>query len=113
MSPSTLILAAFKPSPVRVVVAALGIAGAFSGNANAVSLRVKLACATDYYSHCSHHAVGTPGVRQCMRDNGAKLSSRCINALIIAGEVSRAEVEQRRRAAAAARAKAAQTAAAD
>ncbi len=67
-------------------------------NASAVSLRVKLACAADYYSYCSQHSPDTPGVRQCMRAVGSKLSKGCVNALISAGEVSQTEVDRRRAA---------------
>ena len=62
---------------------------AFSVNqAFAVSSAVKMACASDYFAHCSMHAVGSPGVRKCMRDVGPNLSSQCIGALVAAGEVS-------------------------
>lgn len=67
-------------------------------DAAAVSLRVKLACAADYYSNCSQHSPDTPGVRQCMRAAGPKLSKSCVNALISAGEVSQTEVDRRRAA---------------
>jgi hypothetical protein len=61
---------------------------AFSVNqAFAVSHAVKIACRADYFAHCSMHAVGSPGVRKCMRDVGPNLSSQCIGALIAAGEV--------------------------
>ncbi|SFV25872.1 hypothetical protein [Hyphomicrobium facile] len=63
--------------------------------ANAVSLRVKLACSRDYYALCSQYASDSPEVRQCMRAAGEKLSPRCINALIQAGEVSQEEVSHR------------------
>jgi len=63
--------------------------------ANAVSLRVKLACSRDYYALCSQFASDSPEVRQCMRAAGEKLSPRCINALVEAGEVSQAEVSHR------------------
>lgn len=63
--------------------------------AGAVSGRVKLACASDYFAYCSQHPVDSPGVRQCMRANGEKLSKRCLNALIGAGEVSQEEVARR------------------
>src|SRR5262245_43577285 len=63
---------------------------AFSVNhAYAVSLAVKLACRDDYFAHCSMHAVGTPGVRQCMRAVGPRLSQRCISALADAGEIGK------------------------
>lgn len=61
---------------------------AFSTNhALAVSLAVKLACKDDYFAHCSMHAVGSPGVRTCMRDVGPRLSARCIGALADAGMI--------------------------
>jgi hypothetical protein len=61
---------------------------AFSVNqAFAVSRAVKIACRADYFAHCSMHAVGSPGVRKCMRAVGPNLSSQCIGALIAAGEV--------------------------
>lgn len=63
--------------------------------ASAVSARVKVACSSDYFAHCSMHKVGTPGVRQCMRAAGPKLSKRCLNALINEGEVSQDEVARR------------------
>lgn len=77
---------------LAIALATLGLAAT---EASAVSLRVKMACASDYYAHCSQHAVGSPGVRQCMRANGPKLSKGCINALIGAGEVSKSEVARR------------------
>ena len=69
---------------------------ALSNNASALSLSVKLACASDYYAHCSQHSPDGPGVRSCMRAVGNSLSSRCVTALIGAGEVSQAEVDRRR-----------------
>ncbi len=65
-----------------------------SNSASALSLGVKMACASDYYAHCSQHAVGSPGVRQCMRAVGTGLSKSCINALIAAGEVPKSVVEK-------------------
>lgn len=59
-----------------------------TSTADAVSTRVKFACAKDYYAHCSMHKPDTPGVRSCMRSVGLKLSQRCFKALEAAGEVS-------------------------
>jgi len=73
---------------------ALGVL-VMSSQAGAVSLSVKLACASDYYAHCSQHAVGSPGVRKCMRAVGRNLSKGCINALVAAGEVSKTTVERK------------------
>jgi len=67
------------------------VALAFSANqAFAVSHAVKMACASDYFAHCSMHSPGSPGVRKCMRAVGSNLSARCINALATAGEISKA-----------------------
>lgn len=67
-----------------------------AGNASAVSLRVQMACASDYYANCSAHSPSSPQVRSCMRAVGNGLSKGCVNALIAAGEVSAAEVTRRR-----------------
>lgn len=63
-------------------------------DASALSTRVKLACAKDYFAHCKQHAPGSPGVRKCMRAVGDGLSPRCVNALMAAGEVSEKEVAE-------------------
>lgn len=76
-------------------IAAVSGLGVAADDASALSLRVKLACASDYYAYCSDHAPESTGVRQCMRTNGLKLSKRCVNALVGAGEVSKDEVARR------------------
>lgn len=96
MTPSTLISAVSTSPSVRAALVAAAATVALTTQAGAVSLGVKLACASDYYSYCSQHPVGTTAVRQCMRAHGSQLSSGCINALISAGEVSKAEVDRRR-----------------
>lgn len=63
--------------------------------ASAVSRSVKMACANDYFSYCSSHAPGSPGVNSCFRANGSKLSHRCVGELIKAGLVSKSEVRRR------------------
>lgn len=88
----------FKSFNSMRILAATILAGSFvahTSQASAVSLSVQLACATDYYAYCSKHDPDGPGVRACMRANGLKLSQRCVNALVAAGEVSKAEVERR------------------
>ncbi len=82
---------------VRVValVALAIVPVVWATSASATSLKVKLACSSDYYAHCSKFPSDSPEVRQCMRRMGDKLSSRCIQALISAGEVSQAEVSRR------------------
>jgi hypothetical protein len=63
--------------------------------ASAVSGRVQSACASDFMAYCSQHDPDGPGARKCMRVNGPRLSQACLNALIAAGEVSKAEVARR------------------
>lgn len=74
----------------------LGGAAMTANDALAVSLSVQLACATDYYAHCSSYSPDSPQVRSCMRAVGSNLSKRCVNALVAAGEVSASEVARRR-----------------
>lgn len=74
---------------------ALGGAAMTANDALAVSLSVQLACATDYYAHCSAYSPDSPQVRSCMRAAGSSLSKRCVNALVTAGEVSASEVARR------------------
>lgn len=78
-----------------IPIAALASTAFTVTEAGAVSARVKVACASDYFAYCRAHAVGSPGVRQCMRAAGPKLSKRCINALVASGEVSASEVAKR------------------
>lgn len=70
------------------------------GAAQAASERVKNACRSDYFKHCSMHAVGTPGLRQCMRQVGERLSNPCLIALFEAGEISKADIEQNQKSSA-------------
>ena len=86
-----------SPASLKILAAAIamGSLAVHSSQASAVSLSVQLACAADYYNFCSKHDPDGPGVRGCMRANGPKLSTRCVNALVGAGEVSKSEVERR------------------
>ncbi len=82
----------------RALKAALVFAGLtlMTGNASALSLRVKLACASDYYAHCSSYSPGSQEVRQCMRKVGLGLSKSCVEALAGAGEISSADLAKHR-----------------
>jgi hypothetical protein len=73
----------------------LGVSGSGGTEAQAVSLRTKLACVNDFRAYCSNHKVGSSELRQCMNTNGARLSSKCVQALIADGEISEAEVARR------------------
>jgi hypothetical protein len=78
------------PHPKKVIVSLAFALWAFP--AYAASDAVTDACMSDYFAYCSAHAVGSEGLRQCMRANGGALSLRCVYALIRSGDVSLAEV---------------------
>ena len=83
---------------VRIIISSIAFAAgivAQTSGAAAISNSVKIACMADYFSYCSQHSPEGSGVRQCMRTNGLKLSKRCANALVAAGEVSKEEVSRR------------------
>ena len=61
------------------------------------SKAVQKACANDYHRHCPQYGIETEALRLCMDKAGQALSKTCVNALVDAGEVSRGEVERRKR----------------
>src|SRR5262252_4094131 len=61
------------------------------------SERVQHACANDYRAHCGEYGIETSALRLCMNKAGQQLSHGCVNALVADGQVSRAEVERRKR----------------
>ena len=54
-------------------------------------------CAEAYRKYCSEYGLESSALRNCMDRNGRALPHNCIEALIDAGEVSRSEVERRKR----------------
>jgi hypothetical protein len=61
------------------------------------SKAVQKACANDYRSRCGQYGIETDALRLCMDRAGHSLSKTCIDALVDAGEVSKEEVERRKR----------------
>src|SRR5262249_21527745 len=59
--------------------------------------RVQHACANDYRGHCGEYGIETSALRLCMNKAGQQLSHGCVNALVADGQISRAEVERRKR----------------
>jgi len=71
-----------------------------TGAANAqhtYSKAVQKACAKDYKAHCGQYGVETEALRLCMDRAGQRLTKTCVDALVAAGEVSKQEVERRKR----------------
>jgi hypothetical protein len=56
---------------------------------------VMKACRNDFKKFCGEYAPQDPGVRQCMDGAGRSLTKLCVNALIEAGEITRARAQQR------------------
>jgi len=54
-------------------------------------------CADAYHKYCGEYGLDSAALRDCMDRNGRNLSHSCIDALIDAGEVSRSEVERRKK----------------
>ena len=84
----------FRLTAIAIILALSGL-NALHGTASAASMAVELACASDYYAYCSKHDPDSAAARNCMNANGTRLSQRCINALVRAGEVSKAEIDRR------------------
>lgn len=78
-----------------VVAAAALLSFVITAQQAAAGPSVEVACAADYFAYCSKHDPDSPAVRSCMRKNGTRLSQRCVNALVAAGEVSKSEVDHR------------------
>jgi hypothetical protein len=83
----------------RVLIAMFCLVG---GNGDAVaqhtySKAVQKACANDYKRHCGQYGIETDALRLCMDRAGQRLTKPCIDALVAAGEVSKQEVERRKR----------------
>jgi hypothetical protein len=78
----------------------VGFGLAFSGgvvHAKPITEAEKNHCAEAYRKYCSEYGLESAALRNCMSRNGKFLSNACIKALIDAGEVSRPEVQRRRK----------------
>lgn len=86
----------------KFVVSALGLVlGATvsvisAGDASAYGERVRSACKLDYHKFCPSYKEHTAALRSCMRANGGGISKRCFDALVDAGEVSKADIKRYR-----------------
>ncbi len=84
----------------KLLIAFVGIA-CFTCEAQAapdITQAVSQDCRWDYHNFCGEYGIGSPLLKYCFRNNGAKLSRACVNALIAAGDVSKNYVQGRRRA---------------
>jgi hypothetical protein len=90
----SLSIAVFPAKLARGAVAATVALATFAllaDEAGAVSSNVRSACKKDYYRFCPKYEVGTPQLKNCMAQAGrrGKLTPRCLDALVDAGDVPR------------------------
>ena len=58
---------------------------------------VQRACANDYKQHCPEYGIESEALRLCMDRAGQKLTQTCVDALVADGEISKQQVEARKR----------------
>jgi hypothetical protein len=58
---------------------------------------VQKACANDYKRLCGQYGIETEALRLCMDRSGQRLTKTCVDALVADGEVTKQEVERRKR----------------
>ena len=54
-------------------------------------------CSDAYHKYCGEYGLESAALRNCMDRNGRALPHNCVEALIDAGEISRSEVERRKK----------------
>ena len=84
----------------RLLIAFVAMSG-FAWQAQAapdITQAVSTDCRWDYHNYCSEYGIGSPLLNYCFRNNGAKLSKACVQALIAAGDVSKSYVQARKKA---------------
>ena len=74
-----------------MALAVLGLTLSFASSADAVSSKVRSACSGDYNRFCPSYPPDSSKARQCMRQAGKRLSKRCLDALVDAGEIKRSK----------------------
>jgi len=82
----------------RLILFAIATCAASSAHALSYSEAVQKHCRADYKKYCGEYGLETNALRACMDRNGKKLSKTCVNALVQSGEVSRKEVDRRKKA---------------
>jgi hypothetical protein len=82
---------------IASIVLAFSAGTATAQNTHTYTKAVQKACANDYHRHCGQYGIETEALRLCMDKAGHGLSKTCVNALVDAGEVSKGEVERRKK----------------
>ena len=82
--------------PPIILATILGVS-AVAADAKPITEAEKKHCASAYHQYCGEYGLESAALRNCMSRIGRSLSNACVDALIEAGEVSRAEVERRKK----------------
>ena len=69
-----------------------------AAEADSYSKAVQQSCASDYKKYCGEYGLESSALRGCMDRNGNSLSKTCVQALVASGQVSKAEVDRRKKA---------------
>ena len=83
--------------PPIILATILGFVSAVAADAKPITEAEKKHCASAYHKYCDEYGLESAALRNCMSRIGRSLSNACVDALIEAGEVSRAEVERRKK----------------
>ena len=83
--------------PPIILATILGFVSAVAADAKPITEAEKKHCASAYHKYCGEYGLESAALRNCMSRIGRSLSNACVDALIEAGEVSRAEVERRKK----------------
>lgn len=83
--------------PVTAIVALALCSISPIAQAKPITEAEKRHCADAYHQHCGEYGLESNALRNCMSRNGKSLPHACVDALIDAGEVSRSEVDRRKK----------------
>jgi len=83
--------------PPILLATILGFVSAVAADAKPITAAEEKHCASAYHQYCGEYGLESAALRNCMSRIGRSLSNACVDALIEAGEVSRAEVERRKK----------------
>jgi hypothetical protein len=72
-------------------------ANPITADAKPITEAEKRHCEQAYHKYCAEYGLESNALGNCMSRNGRALPHACIEALIDAGEVSRSEVERRKK----------------
>jgi hypothetical protein len=85
--------------PLLIAILGLALSTGVAPAQHTYSKAVQKACANDYKRHCGQYGIGSEALRLCMDRAGQRLTKTCVDALVASGEVSKQEVERRKRSA--------------